>query len=110
MNTPKQPQNIPTPENLSESSQLLWNQLAQEQARSPERRQLLIQALRSLDRAEACREAIEREGMTLDGAGKISHANPLLKVEKDARAQFASLWKTLRLNFNGAVDGRGRMM
>lgn len=103
-------QPIPMPEALSEASQQLWRDLAPQHGRSPERRQLLIQGLRALDRAEACRAAIAREGMTLEGAGKIAHANPLLKVEKDARAQFTNIWKVLRLNFNGAVDGRGRVI
>ncbi len=106
MNTPKQPQNIPMPEGFSESSKQLWNQLAGNQARSPERLQMLTQALRALDRAEACREAISLQGMTIEGAGKISHANPLLRVEKDSRGQFAAMWKALHLVYNGAVDGR----
>jgi hypothetical protein len=106
MNTPKQPQNIPMPEGFSLASQQLWNDLAATQARSPERRQMLTQALRALDRAEACRAAIDRDGMTIEGAGKISHANPLLKIEKDARGQFAAMWKALHLVYNGRVDGQ----
>jgi hypothetical protein len=106
MNTPKQPQNIPMPEGFSPASQHLWNELAGNQARSPERLQMLTQALRALDRAEACREAIDREGLMLGGEGKIAHINPLLKAEKDSRGQFAAMWKALHLVYNGAIDGR----
>ncbi|MBM3762430.1 MAG: hypothetical protein FJW36_19550 [Acidobacteria bacterium] len=106
MNSPKQPQPIPMPESLSKASQQLWNDLAATQARSLERRQMFLQALRALDRAEACREAIDREGLMIGGEGKIAHINPLLKAEKDARGQFAAIWKALHLTYNGAVDGR----
>ena len=95
---------IECPEGLSGPSKELWAQLADKQARSPERRAMFTQALRSLDRSEECRAAIDREGLTVGNAGGMKHMNPLLKVEKDARAQFALLWKALKLNYNHGLD------
>lgn len=60
---------------------------------------MLQAALEALDRADAARQAVEAEGMTFktERTGAI-HINPMVKVEKDARQQFAKLWHELGLS------------
>ncbi|MFN7542824.1 MAG: P27 family phage terminase small subunit [Acidobacteriota bacterium] len=93
------------PNGLSPRAAELWREIVPRQAKSPERLAMVEQALRAYDRAEQCREAIDSQGLMIEG-GKLAHINPLLKAEKDARAQFAQMWRALRLTFSGSVDGR----
>lgn len=85
------------PAHLSDRAKQLWRQVVPNRARSPERLAVVQAALEALDRADAAREAIEKEGMLLRG-GKIAHINPLLRVEKDNRQLFARLWTQLNLH------------
>ena len=74
---------------------------------SPTRLALVQVALEALDRADLAREAIDREGMLTGGSeNKMIHVNPLLRVEKDARGQFASIWHGLGLDWIHTIDGR----
>lgn len=96
----------PPPAHLSERSQGLW-MAAVRPGNSHGRLAMIEQALAALDRADAAREAIGRDGMTTTNKDTgLVHVHPLLKVEKDARAQFAALWGKLGLHFNPMHDGR----
>lgn len=96
---PAKPPPPPTepPEHLSEGSKALWRAVVK-QAIPAGRAAILTTALEARDRAEAARLAIEREGMvsTTRSTGAL-HVNPLLKVERDNRALFASIWGQLGL-------------
>jgi len=54
----------PAPAHLSERSGAIWRDLVEDRCDSLERRILLQLALEDLDRADALREQIAREGLT----------------------------------------------
>jgi hypothetical protein len=98
------------PEHLSERSRELWRHLVGRRVKSPERLVLLRMALEVLDEADSAREALAAGELLEKAEGsKMAHANPLLAVERQARAQFAKLWKTLALDFDSGLDGGGDM-
>ena len=64
------------------------------------RRAAVEEALRSLDRAAEAAAVLAREGLTVPAPkGGMVHVHPLLKAERDAREQFARIWRGLRLQF-----------
>jgi phage terminase small subunit len=83
---------------LSPRSKALWISLAPRRCRSAERLTLLQTALECLDRADQARARVDTEGLTVKtlGSGTI-HVHPLVKVESEARRQFAKLWAALGL-------------
>jgi P27 family predicted phage terminase small subunit len=58
---------------------------------------VLATALEAHQRARECREAIDRNGMTVTGRDGQVKVHPLLAVERDARAQWLAGVKTLGL-------------
>lgn len=86
----------PAPAHLSERAQRLWSDVVPRRANSPECQAVVLVALEALTRADAARALVEREGMVLSG-GKMSHAHPGLRVEKDALATFTKCWTALGL-------------
>jgi hypothetical protein len=68
---------------------------------------LVQTALEALDRMEAARLGIEREGMTAktESTGAL-HVHPLVKVERESRALFLRCWEALKLAFDAHLDGR----
>jgi P27 family predicted phage terminase small subunit len=96
--TPEPPPVIPAPPHLSARARALWESIVPKRLKAPQTLALLRAALEALDRADLAAEAIERDGLLLRKEGGVmSHVNPACKVEKDARAQFASIWKELGL-------------
>lgn len=97
----------PAAGHLSEKSRQLWAELVPSRAKSPGRRVLLQTALEALDRADEAREAIAASGLTTTTktTGAV-HVHPLVKVEREARQQFAKIWSDLHFDFDGKVDGR----
>lgn len=88
----------PAPSHLSERSAAIWAELAAHRCASTERRLLLEQALSDLDRADALRAVIEREGATVTNArSKLARAHPALKIEGEFRRRFLKTWGMLRL-------------
>ncbi len=91
------------PSGLSDGSRQLWRDvMASRPVRSPGRMALLEQALRARDRAAEAAEVIVREGLVV--AGKIPHAHPAVKIEKDNRALFVQAWAKLGLGWHAGVD------
>src|SRR5437870_2810460 len=91
----------PAPDHLSERSKNLWAELGAREAKSLERQTLFQAALESLDRADMARRLILSEGLvSKTPATGVFHVNPLLKVERDARAQFVKIWDLLGFRFN----------
>jgi hypothetical protein len=85
----------------------MWRDVVPRRARSPERLVLLEQALRALDRADQARAAVdEGELMSKTQTTGAVHLNPLLKVEREARAQFLTAWSQLSLGWCPEIDGR----
>ena len=100
------PKALSAPVGLSERSTVLWGQIVPRRARSPERLALLQQALVALDRADQCREILEREGLTVTTktTGAV-HVHPLLKVEREQRQLFVRCWDLLSLTWDSSKDG-----
>lgn len=95
------------PEHLSPRSQGIWRDLVTRNVVSSGRLALFQSGLEALDRADEAREAIKRDGLLVGGKeGTLPHANPLLRVEKDARTLFARIWSDLNLGFEPDVDRR----
>ena len=97
----------PAPAHLSERSRALWAAIVPRRAHSPERLELLTVALEARDRMQQASEAISVAGMTATTktTGAV-HLHPLLKVEKDSRAQFLQAWGALNLQWDPVTDGR----
>lgn len=81
------------PADLSERAQELWRQVVTPYD-PPRRLAAILEALRFLDRAEAARQEIARQGMTT-GSGTMIHVHPLVKVERENRAAFMRWWTHL---------------
>jgi hypothetical protein len=60
---------------------------------------LLEEALAALDRSNEARRLVGEQGLTTttERSGVV-HMNPLAKVEKESREQFARAWKDLGLS------------
>lgn len=99
---------IPPP-HLSDRAKCLWCSIVPSRARSAERLALLSVALESLDRADSARAEIDKTGMVcITKRSGVPHTNPLLKVEREARALFAKLWGQMNLQFSPDVDSHSR--
>jgi len=87
------------PEHLSGRAKKLWARLVPRHVRAFSRVALLQSALECLDVADRARAELAGQSLTVKtlGSGTV-HANPLLKVEKESRQQFANLWASLGLN------------
>lgn len=97
----------PAPEHLSDRARAIWSMIVPRRARSTERLTLLQAALEALDRADAARVTIAKEGMTTTNETTgLVHVHPLVKVEREARAQFMSGWAALHLEWDTMIDGR----
>lgn len=95
------------PSHLSPSGQLLWAAIVPRRAKSPARLALLQAALESRDTAEAARQAIASTGLISEATtGKMPHIHPLVRVEKEARGQFAKIMADLSLTWDPQIDGR----
>ncbi len=94
---------------LSARSTALWRELVPSRARSAGRLVLLQSALEALDRADQAREVLDREGLTTTTKRSgVVHLHPLVRVEKDSRAQFRAAWSRLGLEWDPNIDGRTR--
>lgn len=95
------------PSHLSERSQALWRSVVPSRGKSPGRLVLLAEGLAALDRAEEARAAIAESGLTTktERTG-VLHLNPLVKCEREARAQFRQVWADLGLHFDPRLDGK----
>ncbi len=94
------------PPHLSENAKALWSELVPRRARSAERLTLLRVGLEALDRADAARAEVEREGMTTKTktTGAV-HIHPAVKLERESRQLFARCWRDLNLTWDGTLDG-----
>jgi P27 family predicted phage terminase small subunit len=94
------------PAHLSDRSKRLWAELVPRRARSTGRLALLQAALEALDRAEQARSEVSTGKLTTttETTGAV-HVHPLVKVEREARQQFARIWSDLGLSFDAGEDG-----
>ena len=95
------------PEHLSDRAKLIWRSVVPTRCKSPERLLFLEAALDAHDRAHEAAKIIAVEGMlTTTARTGVKHANPMVKIERESREQFAKLWKAMNLQFSPQVDGR----
>jgi hypothetical protein len=94
------------PEHLSSRTKALWLELVPSQCRSHGRLVLLAEALSALDRATQAREELAGQKLvTVTKSTKATHLHPLLKAERECRAQFSRIWADLGLGFDQRMDG-----
>jgi len=98
-----------SPAHLSAEGKKIWGEiLAEYSITDAAGLRILRVALESFDRAQAAREAIDEEGMTvIDKAGQIK-SHPLLPIERDSRAAFLAGLKALNLDLEPLHSGPGR--
>lgn len=94
------------PEELSETAKAIWRGVVPRRAKTAERMLLVKTALQTLDRANEVTGEIKKLGLTIENpsTGAI-RANPLLKLEKELRGQFASIWDKMALDWDAVIDG-----
>ncbi len=99
--------NYDPPDHLSDRAAALWSDVVPRRAKTPRRVAMVQTALEALDRADASRRAVEVAGMTTTTktTGAV-HVHPLLKVERESRAQFTKLWSGLNLHHEYAAGDR----
>lgn len=87
------------PAHLSERAVALWRELAPAVATTTGRRELLRDALETLDRLAEIRDAIRADGLTqtTPRSGSV-HAHQLLRYETQYRALFQRAWSALGLD------------
>ena len=97
------------PKHLSAEARKIWREiLAEYSIDDAAGLRILRVALEAFDRAQAAREAIDRDGMTfLDKAGQVK-SHSLLPIERDSRAAFLSGLKALNLDIEPLRDRPGR--
>lgn len=95
------------PDHLSDKNKSLWASIVPNRAKSPGRLALLTAGLEALDRADKAREAIAATCLTTktERSG-VTHVNPLVKIERESRQQFARIWGELNLAWDPRVDGK----
>ena len=97
------------PKHLSTEAKKIWKEIqAEYQIDDSAGLRILRVALEAFDRAQAAREAIDRDGMTfLDKAGQVK-SHSLLPTERDSRAAFLSGLKGLNLDVSPLQSRPGR--
>lgn len=102
-----------TPEHLSEDAREMWDKFVTEFDLCDTPGQAILRnALEAWDRAQAAREAIDSDGMTVRGSDGQLKVHPLITTERDSRAAFLSGLKALRLDIEpkksvGRPAGKG---
>jgi P27 family predicted phage terminase small subunit len=88
----------PAPHHLSTAAKALWMDIQRSYQLEGRHSHLLKLALESLDRAEAARKQVTKDGLMLRGPKGIRKPHPLLNVERDARLAYARLMRELGLD------------
>jgi hypothetical protein len=93
---PKTPD--PAPPDLGPAGRELWERLMAGYALDDAHgRAVLAVACRAADRAESCRLAVAKSGLTIKDRFRQSKPHPLLAVERAARAQMLQALRQLAL-------------
>jgi len=101
--------NSRAPGHLSKEAKRIWKEILEEYSISDAAGlRILRVALESFDRAQAARERIGQEGMTVTDKYGQTKSHPLLPIERDSRAAFLAGLKALSLDIEPLRDGRGR--
>ena len=99
-------QQFEPPSHLSPRATALWRSLVPSRARSPARLALLQAGLEAWTVPTPSTRGVAAAGMTTTTATtKAVHVHPLVKVEREARAQFAKIFSELSLGYDQSIDG-----
>jgi len=100
---------IRPPGHLTKESKRIWKDLLNEYGiEDVAGLKILRVALESFDRAQAAREAIDKDGMTVIDKNLQLKPHPLLPIERDSRAAFLAGIKALSLDLEPLRDKPGR--
>lgn len=95
----------PPPRHLSRESAELWKEVTAVYHFAVEGLPILEIALTALDRARQARREIEKVGLLfVNQKSGTPHANPMLKVERDAQKEFRLAWRQLDLDVSPPED------
>lgn len=97
------------PNHLSKEARRIWKEILEEyDIADAAGLHILRVALEAYDRAQAAREAIDQDGMTLKDKFGQTKPHPLLPIERDSRAAFLAGLKALNLDLEPLRDRPGR--
>ncbi len=97
------------PGHLSQEARRIWKDIIEEYLIDDAAGlRILRTALEAFDRAQAAREAIDKEGMTISDKFNQVKPHPLLPIERDSRAAFLAGLKALNLDLEPLRDAPGR--
>ena len=100
---------IHAPGHLTKVAKTFWRQIQSEYRISDGAGlRILTNACECMDRAEAAREQIKKEGLTVKNRLGTSVVNPLCNVERDARSGMLQSLKHLNLDLEPLRDKPGR--
>lgn len=100
---------IRAPKHLSKEAKKIWKSLITEYGiEDIAGLKILRVALEAFDRAQAAREKIDLEGMTVEDRYGQMKPRSLIACERDSRAAFLSGLKALNLDIEPLRDGPGR--
>jgi P27 family predicted phage terminase small subunit len=98
-----------TPKHLNAEARKLWTGILMEyEIEDSAGLRILRVACEAYQRAQACREVIDSEGMQRPDRFGVMKPHPLLAAERDARSQFLQGLKSLNLDLEPLRDGPGR--
>ena len=87
------------PSHLSKEAKEIFNGLCEEYSINDiAGLRILRVSLEAFDRAQACRKAIDRDGLTILDKFNQTKPHPLLSTERDSRAAFLAGLKALNLD------------
>jgi len=100
---------VRAPGHLSKEAKKIWKGLLSEYGiEDIAGLKILRVSLEAFDRAQAAREKIDLEGMTIKDKFDQTKPHPLLANERDSRAAFLSGLKALNLDLEPLRDKPGR--
>jgi P27 family predicted phage terminase small subunit len=96
------------PNHLSIEAKQIWKSILSEYSiNDAAGLRILRVSLEAFDRAQAAREKIDQEGMTITEKLQTK-PHPLLPIERDSRAAFLAGLKALNLDLEPLREGPGR--
>ena len=86
------------PDHFSDEVKSLWDSILTEYDLESSERAILKVGLEAYDRAQVCRQQIDKEGPTItDPSGRV-RAHPALQAEKNAISAYLQAFRLLALN------------
>lgn len=98
-----------SPSHLSKEAKSTWKKIISAyQIEDEAGLKILRTACEAFDRAQKCREQIDRDGLTVEDAKGQIKPHPLLPIERDSRQGFLAGLKALNLDLEPLRDRPGR--